>query len=71
MSTANRKARKAAGIAFVPKPAKTPTPLLERSFFAMVARPADGTKNAGKLMPRSASKQRRALEARGIFEEEA
>jgi hypothetical protein len=71
MSNTNRKARKAAGIAFAPKPAKVPTPILERSFFAMIARPADGTKNAGNLMPRSASKQRRELEARGIFEEGA
>ena len=68
MSNSNRKARKTAGIAFEPKPAKVPTPLLERSFFAVVTRPAGKTKNAGKMMPRSESKRRRALEARGIFE---
>ena len=70
MSNFNRKARKAAGVAFVPKPAKVPTPLLERSFFTMVTRPGGKTKNAGKMMPRSVSKRRRGLEARGIFEEE-
>lgn len=32
MSTTARKARKRAGLPFVPKAAKTPTPLLERSF---------------------------------------
>jgi hypothetical protein len=66
---AARKARKKAGIQFFKEP-KTPTPLLERSWFTAVFPGVAGTRNAGKPMPRSKKKIDRALAARGITPDE-
>ena len=46
------------------KPAKVPTPVLERSWFAAPVPGADGTKYAGKARPRSQKSIDRALEHR-------
>lgn len=63
MSTAARKARKRAGIKFE-KPAKVPTPVLDRSWFAALVPGATGTKYEGKLRPRSKKSIEKALEHR-------
>lgn len=65
MSTAQRKARKRAGIQFE-KPAKVGTPLQERAWFAGLVMGPQGTRHAGKQQERSAKKKARALAARGI-----
>lgn len=65
MSTAARKARKRAGIKFV-HPTKTPTPLLERAWFAALHPGPPHTKLSTRLMPRSPAKVTKALADRGI-----
>lgn len=65
MATAARKARKTAGIKFERTP-KTPTPLMERSWFAADVRGPVGTKHSLRVQPRSAKKIKRALAARGL-----
>lgn len=65
MSTTARKARKRAGVKFERTP-KTPTPLMERSWFAALVRGPVGTRHADRVQPRSAAKIKRALKARGI-----
>lgn len=65
MSTAARKARKAAGIKFHHE-AKTPTPVLERSWFAALVPGPFGTRHSQRPQARSAKKVARALKARGI-----
>ncbi|WP_100813921.1 hypothetical protein [Microbacterium lacus] len=65
MSTTARKARKRAKVKFVRTP-KTPTPVLERSFFALPVPGAPGTKHEGQLRPRSKASVDRALEHRTL-----
>ncbi len=71
MSTAARKARKRAhresgysAETAYSKPAKVPTPVLDRSWFAALVPGATGTKYEGKLPPRSKKSIDRALEHR-------
>lgn len=68
MATANRKARKAAGVKFVATP-KVGTPVVERAQFNTQVMGVPGTKNAGRPVNRSSKKLERALADRGIEKE--
>lgn len=69
MSTAARKARKRAGLPFV-REAKVGTPVTERAEFAALIPGAYGTRNAGKLVPRSRRARTRMLVSRGWSEKQ-
>lgn len=66
MATAERKARKRAGIKSPVKPGKVATPLEHRSDLVGVLPGAVGTKYAGKLVARSTRKLDAERKARGI-----
>lgn len=65
MATAERKARKRAGIKFEHEP-KIPTPVMQRSYVRGLVPGAESTKNQGKLGPRSQKKIDRFLEGRTL-----
>jgi len=65
MSTTTRKARKRSGEKFQ-HPTKTPTPLMQRAWFADDVRGPAGTKFSARMQPRSEKKIARALKARGV-----